>query len=241
MTKKRIVLVILLLLLIILAAYRFYLSKPQAFVQQSEIIQQLKQFEPNLTVQAVEEIIQIDARHYFVPILAEDGQRVSLFYQWMKGMWQIVYISVGSSTFMAGWQLDAKDPRSIVFVWHFPKDAIDSVDLYLLRKRNAFVSNGYQHYIPQIQLKETLHFEQHYGVQPMSHAFSETIQRLYQYQFVAQPSWFNTFTYQEPPQFYTKYVYKEAVPHEADQYGYTAGFGTNQIHYMMNVTEALLE
>lgn len=241
MTKKRVVLVILLLLIISFAAYRFYLSKPQAFVQQTEIIQQLKQFEPTITVQSVEDIIRVDDSHYFVPILAEDGQQASLLYQWRKGKWQIDYVRIGSSTFMHGWQLDANDPRSIVFVWHFPKDAIDSVDIYLLRKRNAFDSNGHQHYVPQIQLKETLHLNQHYGVQPMSQAFSETLHQLNQYQFEAQPSWFNTFTYQEPPQFYAKYVYKEAVPHEADQHGYATGFGTNQFHYIISVTEELLE
>ncbi|WP_107839330.1 hypothetical protein [Metasolibacillus meyeri] len=237
MTRKRIVMGVLLLLIVAFASYRLYISKPQTFIQEEEIIRQLKELAPKIVVQTIEEIIQVDDKHYFVPILTEDGRQVSLYYQWEKGQWQISYMGVGQNTSIYGWQLDPDDPRSIVFVWHFPKDTINNLDLYLIERRNAFVSDGYQYYRPKIQMKETFHIDKHYGVREVSEAFTQAIHQLDANRYAQSSFIFDMFMYHEPPLFYAKYSYKNVLSEGQNWYGR----GGSQIHYILDVTNEVLE
>lgn len=239
MTKKRIFIVIIFLLSILFVVYKLSILKPKAFIHENEIIRQLKEFEPNIVVQTIEDIIQVDGKHYFVPASAEDGQRLSLYYQWVKGKWRITYIDIGTNEFIYGWQLDSKDPSSIVFVWHFPKETLEKMDVYLIKNRNYFISQGRQLYSPKIQLKETITIDKHYGVQHISETFAKTIHHLYSNEL--QQTNFNLIIHNESPQFFAKYYYKTNFQSGGNGFSYTTGYGRSQLHIVMSINEADLE
>ena len=153
--------------------YYLYFTKPEAFLEKQQIIDEINAFDHNVKINTIEDRVQLDDYNYFVPFITDDGQPGVSYYRWARAKWQLIKFEKSETVV---WQLDDKDPSTKYIIWHYPKDTVDYMELYLMKNRSYMISDNEHHYEPKIQLVEKIEGTGNYGALKVSEDFATVMQ-----------------------------------------------------------------
>ncbi|WP_019156506.1 hypothetical protein [Robertmurraya massiliosenegalensis] len=144
--------------------YSFFLSKPTPFPASEVLIEELNQFFPEANAEEIQDSIQIDERHTFVPFISETGDYGLSYWVWKKRSWNVDRIDTKGGPMV--WEINSRKPSSYYFVWNLsPNNFLDSMDFYMIRDRGYQVIDGKETYYPRVQLETNVSLqEKTYGV-----------------------------------------------------------------------------
>lgn len=164
-------------LLPFIALYYLFFTKPEAFIQEQEIIDEINAIDNSIKVETIEDIVKLDDTNYFVPFTAKGGEAGMGYYRWSKAAWRLIVFE--SNHFAHVWQLNKNDPTTKYIVWHYPKDSVDQMELYLMKDRYYSISDGTNHYYePKVQLQQHIDGSKNYGAVNVSDEFADVMQLL---------------------------------------------------------------
>lgn len=165
---------LLFLFILIGMVYWFYWAEPEPFPPEEEVIAKLNQlaadfnpYYPEVTISRMEEVLFLDERHAFVPLITEEGKRGFSVWRCQRHRWQVEYITTRGQPRLV--KLDDDRPGSYHLVWHMhPADQVDKLRFYLIRKRDFSYSDGKELYLPGIEMAtDALLTEKPYGALPL--------------------------------------------------------------------------
>lgn len=158
-TKKRVLLLVGIILLVGVASYMYYyyMAKPSGFLSEREMLIELNRYSDSKATKIIEKV-QIDEEHIFVPFITSDNRYGSSLWMWTKHKWDLVADSTTGGPEV--WKIDSNNPGSYVVFWNIhPEDKISYGDFYAIRERNYHITEGEHKYIPRIQLKTKISFD----------------------------------------------------------------------------------
>lgn len=108
--------------------------------------------------------IALDGRHAYAPFISDTGRYGSSYWIRKGKSWTIARIDSDGDPYV--WKLDQDDPSTHYVVWSFnPEKELSKLRLYLMRDRNAYVSDSRHYYTPMMQLQTEIDVrESPYGV-----------------------------------------------------------------------------
>ncbi|MFC4410120.1 hypothetical protein ACFOZY_06665 [Chungangia koreensis] len=168
MMKKRILIGVAAVALIIVAIFVFRLqfSKPPSkFLTAQEIKTEINEVYQNSEISEVQDVIFINDRNVFVPLLLDDGNYGSAAWTWKSSEnWQLQSFDLIGSPRL--WKIGDEEGY---FIWNMPPDEqVAGINFYMIRDRNAWVSGGTPFYLPRIQMEHHIPYEKNgYGVYEM--------------------------------------------------------------------------
>ncbi|MDN3019861.1 hypothetical protein PH210_27280 [Paenibacillus sp. BSR1-1] len=184
MLNKRFVLIGLVGVFIILtAAAWFYwvnFSKPASFPANEQLIERMNKVFPTAAVKSIQDHVQVDERHVFVPFVSEEGRYGVSYWEWKKNKWKLLHIDNAGVPRL--WKINSNDPSTFYIVWNsHPDDKVSYMKLYFIRDRGFQGHDGIETYIPKIQLEKKVTLtDKSYGVLPMPADWSAIMKSLQQ-------------------------------------------------------------
>lgn len=124
----------------------------------------LQALAPEYNVANVQDIVELDSRHLFVPFISESGEHGMSFWIWDRFKWELRRIQSDGDPHL--WRIRGNDPSGQYLVWNVnPNFKVSEYAYYWLRKRNAGRSYNDDYYIPEVQLEHRMMLgEQTYGI-----------------------------------------------------------------------------
>lgn len=167
------------LVMIIVSVFFFIqlFSVPSEFLTEEEIQEEVKAVYKYSAVTEVQEIIRIDERNAFVPLLLENGNYALSTWTWVPTKkWKLQSFDSNGSPQL--WNIGDEDER--YFIWNMPVDEqVAGVKFYLIRDRNAWISGNIPVYLPRIQLEHHVSINgKGHGVLKMPKEWVELSQQL---------------------------------------------------------------
>jgi len=149
--RRRTILSLLGLVALLFVIYYFYLARPTNFATTDT-------YKRYSEVTEILDVIEIDKRHVFVPMVTEENKYGMSLWVWKNHKWNMEFDStVGGPRII---KLKNNDPSSYQVFWNIhPDDQVSYGELYLLKKRNYHITEGIHNYYPGLQLKTILDFE----------------------------------------------------------------------------------
>jgi hypothetical protein len=156
MTKKRLALLSGAILMVsCISVYWLYFSKPEAFPEKKELLQQINRFDQDMKAKEVKAVIPADEKHIFVPFAREGGEYGASFWRWEKRKWELDFISSAGEPKL--WKIDPEDPASFRIAWSFPAESgLEGIRYFLMRDRDFLVSGGKETYFPKVQMEHEI-------------------------------------------------------------------------------------
>ncbi|TQR20545.1 hypothetical protein [Psychrobacillus vulpis] len=165
MTKKKLLTFIgsIVLVLATVIIYWFYFSKPTSFPNNEQLVKEMNSLFPECSATVIQDIVQLDEHHVFVPFISEENNYGLSFWVWKHHKWKIEAIDTNGNPRI--WKINSKDPSTYHFVWNFPStDYLNYMKLYLIKKRGYHISGNIHHYNPAVQMEEKIVLpEQNFG------------------------------------------------------------------------------
>ncbi|WHY77932.1 hypothetical protein QNH20_01775 [Neobacillus sp. WH10] len=133
--------------------YWFYFSKPASFPTNEQLIREINQILPEASASVIQDTVNADARHKFVPFISEEGNYGVSYWGWEKHKWQVVSVDTTGEPHV--WKVKSDDPSTYHLVWNIhPDDQVSYLKFYFMRDRGFLVSNGVETYDPKIQMEK---------------------------------------------------------------------------------------
>lgn len=246
MNKKKIILIVM-ILMVCAGGYLVYINfkSPTTFFSDKELIEEINRYDHTHKAQKIVDKIEVDERHYYVPIQFSNGESGMSFWKWQMGNWQLIHFSNKKLLF---WQLDEHDGTTRYILWHHHRLNMqdEKISMYLIRERNANMFNDDEHeehrYDPKIQLEHQLQLDS-YGMEPLPKAWGSIIQNVEQqnekYNFINGFSMFDTF-YQN--QFTIRVQVDDFISFSPENgYGYWTGNADSTIEHPLYIEDIELE
>ncbi|WP_099353949.1 hypothetical protein [Fredinandcohnia onubensis] len=150
--KRRKILSLIGLAALLFVIYYFYLAKPTDFAKTDTYKRYSEVYE-------VLDIIELDERRIFVPVVTEENKYGMSLWVWKNHKWHMEFESTSGGPRVI--KLKNNDPGSYKVFWNIhPDDQVSYGEFYLLRKRNYHITEGIDHYYPQLQMKTILDFKE---------------------------------------------------------------------------------
>ncbi|MFJ8065405.1 hypothetical protein ACIQYS_12310 [Psychrobacillus sp. NPDC096426] len=180
--------------------YLFSFTKPTPFPSNEESIDEIRSVFPQAGDGAILNTIFLDNRHVYVPFLSDANANGMSLWEWKSQKWKVVYVTTNGQPLV--WRIDKKDPSTYRVVWNFSTQTkVDYMKLYLMKRRNYYVSNNVEHYYPGVQMEEKIIISENpYGSMQMPKEWISIIQSTNK----LSPSESGLFTnYMNYPQYFT--------------------------------------
>lgn len=168
------------LIVLLFLIYYFYLAKPTTFTKTDT-------FKRYSEVNEVLDVIEIDERRVFVPIVTNENEYGMSLWLWKNHKWNKEMDStVGGPRVI---KLKSTDPSSYKVFWNIhPSDQISYGEFYLLRDRNYHITEGIDNYYPGLQMKTILDFEEKpYGIMDFPKEWQSVIEASIKVEEAKQP------------------------------------------------------
>lgn len=183
MLNKKIVTFGIAVVIVLATATSFYgsnFSKPASFPEKGQLIEKMNKIFPTATVKSIQDIVQVDQKHMFVPFLSEEGRYGVSYWGWNKHKWKVLHIDNAGEPRL--WKINSNDPSTYYMVWNIhPDDKVDYMKFYFIRNRGFQGSDGVETYSPRIQLEKKVTLkEKTYAVIPLPREWSAIISSLQQ-------------------------------------------------------------
>ncbi len=235
MNKKRILLFTIMIIACLVGYISYiYIKPPTAFLVEDELKAEINRYDNSLQVEKILEQIELNERHYYVPIQFTDGRSGMSFWKWEKGKWQLIQFTTEQ---VLRWQLDSGDAATNYIVWHRQATQEDEMSIYLVRDRGFFISNDEHRYHPRIQLEHNIHMES-YGVEPLPKEWANIITNIEQ---PYQQSGFSLFETYSTEQYVIGAHYDESMFPENSNSSYWTGNAESTLEYLLYMDENQLE
>ncbi|NLP49848.1 hypothetical protein [Bacillus sp. RO1] len=174
MTKKAIFLLVIVMAIIAGAITIYIMMIPKAFYSKNEIIENTNYLNQEMEVL---DVIQLDEKTYFVPLLSNDGESYgSSIWVWGGWKWNCIGVTTAS-----GPQIVVNEENSYIYWNVHPKDEVHKWEFYLTSERNYSVTtvgndNKLEVYYPKVQMKHSVEFgENSYGYIKIPSEWKEVI------------------------------------------------------------------
>ena len=121
---------IILIVVFLTIFFRQYFSVPSKFLTEEQLIKEMKRVYPELDGLEIQNIVQLDERHVFVPFILENGSYGMASWTWEPWKkWEIhMFDSEGSPQL---WTVGKESER--YFIWNMPPDEqVAGLNFYLL-------------------------------------------------------------------------------------------------------------
>ncbi|MDR7071722.1 hypothetical protein [Fictibacillus barbaricus] len=237
---------IILILTTALLIYRTYFSQPEPFLSNKQIINNINYFLPGDPANKVQDVLQVDSHHFFVPFITKVGHYGTSYWVWKKHEWKIQYAANSGEPRL--WQIDLKDPSTFCIVWSLnPIEEVSNIDFYLSQDRDYSINNGTEHYYsPKVQMKKRVEVNQKsYGILKLPNEWSTVIESVVKAKTEGQPSLFTEINLNQKMYFgWVPYdsSSKVATPGSKDDYaGYGYSNGNKNLEYVRYLNESELE
>lgn len=174
MTKKAILLLVIVMAIIAGAITIYIMMIPKAFYSKNKIIENTNYLTHKMEVL---DVIQLDEKTYFVPLLSNDGESYgSSIWVWSGWKWNCIGVTTASSP-----QIVANEGNSYIYWNVHPQDDVREWEFYLISERNYSVTtlgddNQVEVYYPKIQMKHSVEFgKESYGYVEVPSEWKEVI------------------------------------------------------------------
>ncbi|MFC4801661.1 hypothetical protein ACFPA1_20215 [Neobacillus sp. GCM10023253] len=175
MGKKMMIFGIVILLLSAVTVYWFYYSKPDRFLTNQQLVEEINHVFPEVAADTIQDIIHVDERHKVIPFVTKDNRYGLSYWAWKNHQWKAVYIDNAGEPKV--WRVNQKNPSTYTIVWNIhPDDAVSYMKFYLKKDRNYLIRDGIETYYPGILLEKTVPLDgKSYGVLRMPAEWSSVI------------------------------------------------------------------
>ncbi|WP_404350052.1 hypothetical protein LG311_04475 [Sutcliffiella horikoshii] len=174
MTKKSIFLLFIVMAIVAGVIIIYIMMTPKAFYSEEVIIENTDYLTQEVEVL---DVIQLDEKTYFVPILSNGGESYgSSIWIWSGWKWNCVGVTTASDP-----QIIVNEGNSYIYWNVHPKDEVHEWELYLTSERNYSVTtvgddNQVEVYYPKIQIKHSVEFgKESYGYVEMPSEWKDVI------------------------------------------------------------------
>ncbi|NMH72865.1 hypothetical protein HF078_07265 [Bacillus sp. RO2] len=173
MNKKLVVMMSSFAVLLIGAIVMYLMMTPKAFYTKDEILHKMGVLTQEMEVQ---DVMQLDERTYFVPLLSNGEAFGTSIWVWSGWKWECVSESNGS-----GPHIVVNEGNSYIYWNVHPEDEIRKWEFYLTSERNYNVTSvgdnkQVEVYHPKIQMKQTVELgKRSYGYVKMPRDWKEVI------------------------------------------------------------------
>lgn len=139
--------------------YLFYFSKPTPFLTDEQVVEEINRIFPEANASIIQDTIPVDERHIVVPFISNKNDYSLSYWVWQKRKWRVSSINTKGQPMI--WKIDKKDTSSYHFVWNIhPEDQLSSINFYLIRDREYYITEGTHHYFPRIQMEKRATLEE---------------------------------------------------------------------------------
>lgn len=163
-------------IVIIAFIIRQQFSSPPPFLSEEALIKEIKEVYRYSDVHEVQDIFFADERNVFVPVKFTNGNYGVTTWRWNRKKWVVQSLdSLGAPHL---WSIGDAEER--YFIWNMPPDRqITGMNLYLIRDRDAFISQYIPIYLPRIQMEYYVPFDgKGHGVLRMPNEWTELTEQL---------------------------------------------------------------
>ncbi|WP_409305069.1 hypothetical protein [Peribacillus sp. SCS-155] len=169
------------------ASYWFYFSGSASFPAERQLIDHINTYFPESSVDQIQETVNVDERHVFVPFITKDQKYGGSNWEWKKHQWECTAIETKGNPYI--WKIDENDPASFYLVWNGnPSHELGYMKLFMKRKAGYSVSDGKENYIPNIQMEAGINIrEKSFGVQKLPASWAHTLTSHIKMGSAAQP------------------------------------------------------
>ncbi|MHA6480838.1 hypothetical protein ACX1C1_02690 [Paenibacillus sp. strain BS8-2] len=163
MTKRSMVIGLIILAAAAFIFWRWIGVKPTAMSDLEFIQSSLQQLAPDYNIAEIQDIVEVDSRHLFVPFVSKDGEYGMSFWVWDRFKWELRRVQSDGDPHL--WSLRGDDPAGQYLVWNVNPDyMVGEYALYWMRDRNGGQFYGNDFYIPRVQLEHRISLgERTYG------------------------------------------------------------------------------
>lgn len=216
----------------------FDFSKLERFLSNDELIHEINSSVPNVTVRAIQDVVQLDERHIYVPYISQEGHYNDSYWIWKRGRWQVNMLNSPSKPQI--WKIKKEDPSSYYFVWNFPRDdEWSELKLYYIRNRSYSISEDMGSYYPRVQLEEKVSLvEKSYGALQLPKEWVSTIKPFIEVEKAKQPNFFHEQSIYFGWMSYDQFG-REKIPESRSGVGHY--YGHADIDHLMFISEEQLE
>ena len=184
-----IVVVVVVAVVVILLWQNF--KQPTSFLSESAMIEEMNSYTSSFNVKEIQDVVQVDEHHYFVPFINHDGTKAMSFWKWDKAKWNLVLLT---SDTKKRWQLDEKDLSSSFIVWNRSSVEDSTMTLLFYRERNFNTSWGHHFFTPHVLLTEEIALSE-YGIAKVPEQWSKIITEIDKSAGVTNNFMFSFFNY----------------------------------------------
>ncbi len=151
--------------------------KPTALSDLEYVTESLQNLAPDYDVAEVQDIVEVDSRHLFVPFVSGSGEHGMSFWVWDRFEWELRSVESSGNPYL--WRLRGDDPAGQYIVWNAdPASRIGEYAFYWIRPRNGGRSDGEDFYVPRVQLEQKFSLgDRTYDAVPLPEEWAE-LQRL---------------------------------------------------------------
>lgn len=166
-------------------------KQPTSFLSESAMVEEMNSYTSSFNVKEIQDVLQVDEHHYFVPFVNYDGTKAMSFWKWDKGKWDLIELTTHQKK---RWQLDEKDLSSSFIVWNRSTAKDSTMTLLFYRERN-FHSFGDNHFFtPHILLTGEITLSE-YGIAKVPEQWSKIMAEIDKSAGVPNNSMFSFFDY----------------------------------------------
>ena len=193
MKKSKYFIGIVLIIVIVVAGVLLWqnFKQPTSFLSEAAMVEEMNSYTSSFSVKEIQDVLQLDEHHYFVPFVNHDGTKAMSFWKWDKAKWNLVELTTHSKI---RWQLDKKDLSSSFIVWNRSSVEDATITLVFYRERN-FLSSGDNHFFtPHVLLTEEITLSE-YGIAKVPEQWSKVMAEIDKSSGVTNKSMFSFFDY----------------------------------------------
>jgi hypothetical protein len=243
--KKRIWFFALLAVVVVSATaiYWFYFSKPDPFLTNKQLIEEINQVFPEAAVKVIQDTISIDERHQFVPFVTEGDKYGFSNWEWQLHKWEIVSFNTMEQPFI--WKINSEDPTTYRLIWNIhPADQVDYLTFYLIRKRGYHSRDGQVTYEPGVQLAKKVALQgESYGVLQLPDDWAVFMNSFRKVEAAINPDIFSNHFFFDKRMYFGWTAYdklgKETIPNGNNSDGFSTGGG--DVDFLMYLNESKIE
>ncbi|MEK3763339.1 hypothetical protein [Solibacillus sp. FSL K6-4121] len=193
MRKNKYFIGIVVVIVVAIAGILLWLNfkQPTSFLSEAAMVEEMNSYTSSLNVKEIQDVLQLDEHHYFVPFVNYDGTKAMSFWKWDKAKWKLVNLTTHQKM---RWQLDEKDLSSSFIVWNRSSAEDATMKLLFYRERNFLSSRDNHFFTPQVLLTEEITLSE-YGITKVPEQWSKLMAELDKSAGVTNNSMFSFFNY----------------------------------------------
>lgn len=164
--RRLLIVVILIIVAAVIVFFRTYDGKPGPLPSVDEIIAELNEYDSEADAAVVLNNVKLTEQQVFIPFVSSQGIHGMGFLKWEKRKWSVTRVDRSGRPEVR--VTDHSDPSGRYVVWNNnPLEKVKEFRFYLIRDRNAGMSNGVYYYVPRVQMEMLVNATEHpYGAMP---------------------------------------------------------------------------